>query len=1041
VTTLLPPIERIPIAPSGTNGTAASRELPTTRRATRRRKARAGVGLALALIVFFAWMLSAFWLSVEVRSPRAPFPAPTASQQWIRSPNPGARAFFRLRVPVYGNLPQTATLWVEGFQQVTAYVDNFDVAPPAVAPNKLVDTQPDIPKLVQTVDIRPALSVGSNVVGLEVVSFDGRPPAFRARVQIDDGGVVRTFGVSPSSWQSTTDVGRTNQVLPQSGAFSKPNLDDGSWVPATASGSRPGTATVTVPPDAYTRPAAAPALVGSYNATNLVASTPIELPQASTVGWIRVAATGPYTVSLDGRAVAFGQPGASGSTMNLSVFDLCPVASGGRHLLTVAVTASRQPMVYLDGLVRDGGNVSTFATGPGWTTGSRLSGGKAASVLNSPETSLGVVFQRTMAKVTVPPGPLFAQHLLLAGEILALVVFALLVLCACGVVLAAAVAGVLCGMLPAVGLWLILTETRHIVYVQPPFPSTPFMLSLVLGALVGGIALVAAFMIWWNARGSARPLGRSAERYLRRTQRPPGWLREHWYQLAVWVTGIGWTLVQSYHIMFNPLWQDELSSLAAAQGIRAHLVPEWPSGFLYWKSELYSGLVAIVGGITHDNPSVLREISVLWLGAAVLLFGLALIPLLLPGRRLYQLAATIVFATAPFELGHAQDIRMYQMVQCLVIVVALFLLKAMVEPTTKRIVLLMASVVAMYLTHEESFGVLFVIPLALLCFQGLRWTKNWRWWAFGGGAVALIGVQLGLAVFTHPPIFGEDPSNGPLIGWSPQPFYYITNFFFTNSTYGASITVVSSLAVLAIVVGLIRRDPIRFYLALFWIVPATVVSLILPNVDTRYVFICLPFVFALAAAGGADVVDGLRYVVMRAGVIGTERIRRAFVELFAGGLLIAVMLSLIGGVNDYGTFTMSLDSANVSQRWLDYPTAVSYVQARIEPGDGVISAATPNLVGYRLGRAPNYWIPPHRTETLLYVFEKNGEAVDTQYGSPTILNATDFENALEGHRRVWLIGPDSVFRSLILPMRSIVETQFKLVEEGSYVSVYLATDS
>ena len=312
---------------------------------------------------------------------------------------------------------------------------------------------------------------------------------------------------------------------------------------------------------------------------------------------------------------------------------------------------------------------------------------------------------------------------------------------------------------------------------------------------------------------------------------------------------------------------------------------------------------------------------------------------------------------------------------------------------------------------------------------------------FGGGAIAVICVQLGLAVLTHPPIFGVDPSNGPLISWSPQPFYYIANYFFTNATYGASITVVSSLAVLAIVVGLVRRDPIRFYLALFWVVPAAVVSLILPNLDTRYVFICLPFVFALAAAGAVDLLDGIRYVVTRAAVIGTERVRKVFVGILAGCLTVAVMLSLIGGINDYGTFTMAVDNGNVSQRWLDYPTAVSYVKDRLEPGDAVISAATPNLVGYRLGRPPNYWIPPHRTETLLYVFEKNGEAVDTQYGSPTILNATDLENALESHRRVWLIGPDSVFRSLILPIRSIVETQFKLVEEGSYVSVYLATDS
>ena len=166
----------------------------------------AGVGITLVLILFATWMLSAFFLSVDVRSPRSPYPAPTASQPWVHSPQSGARAFFRLRVPVYGGLPQSATLWVEGSQQVATYVDGFDVAPPAVAPDKLIDTQPDIPKVVQTVDIRPQLSTGLNVVGLEVVSFDGQAPAFRARVQIQNGSLTQSFGVSPSSWQSTTNV-------------------------------------------------------------------------------------------------------------------------------------------------------------------------------------------------------------------------------------------------------------------------------------------------------------------------------------------------------------------------------------------------------------------------------------------------------------------------------------------------------------------------------------------------------------------------------------------------------------------------------------------------------------------------------------------------------------------------------------------------------------------------------------------------------------------------------------------------------------------
>ena len=976
-------------------------------------------------------MLSSFWVAVQVRSPRQPFEAPTAGQTWVRSPESGARAYFRLVFPIPDTEPQSVTLWVEGFQQITAYVNNVKVELPQTVPNNLVDSAPDIPKLVQTIDIRPDVLSGTNAVGLEVASLDGRQPAFRARLEVRTGSEVEVYGVTPASWESTTNAALTNQELPESGSFSKRYFEDGDWVPAVASTSRPGTATVTVPPDAFTRPADAPALTGSFGAQSLVASTYVTFPAGCTEGVLRVAATGSYTVSLDGREIATGGAGTTPGVLPLSLYDLCPVASPGRHLLTVSVGASGRPAAYLDGYIRSGSQVATFATGPGWLSRS----GSAVGTMNSPETELGLTFDKVPAGIMIPSGQLLVDHLTLTMELLLAALVAIVVALLFGVPLAGAVTAVVCGVLPAVGVLLILVETRHIVYVQPPFPQTPAMLTLVLGLAAVGVGVAVAATVWryrW-ARPRPQPQPQRDARHRRR-----GWLVTHWYQVAVTAVATGWALVQSYHIMFNPLWQDELSSLAAAQGIRAHLVPEWPSGFLYWKSELFSGLIAVIGGIAHDNPSMLRDVSVFWFGATILVFGLFLVPLVLKGRRVYQLVATVVFATAPFEMGHAQDIRMYQMLQCVVVVVALLLLRALRKPSTKRVALLMAGVVAMYLTHEESFGVLAIIPLSLVCSSGLRWMRNWRWWVFGGAALVVICTQLALAKFTHPPYFGIDPSGGPLVQWSPQPFYYFENYFFVDPTYGASITVVSSLAAVGTIVGLFRKDAMRLYLAAFWFVPTAVVSLILLTKDTRYVFLCLPFVFALAACGTVDIIDAVRRVVER-GV--TRGLRRFFVEALAALATVAIMLSLIGGLNDYGTWTETVFHANVTHRWLDYPTAMAYVKAHLEPGDIVIAeSSAPNLVGYSLGRAPNYWIPPHRTETLLYVFEKNDQPVDTQYGVPVLMNAHTFLAALDKAHRVWLVGQGNLIRGMLPSMRQIVQKRFTMVEDGESVAVMLATN-
>ena len=408
-------------------------------------------------------------------------------------PQAGPRAFFRLQFPIASTLPQSATLWVEGFQQVTTFVDGTKVALAATVPNVLVDTAPDVPKTVQTIDIRSNLAPGINAVGLEVASLDGQAPAFRARLEVRTGTQVQYFGISPSSWESTTDAGLTGQVLPASGVFSRSRFEDGDWVHGVPSSPRPGTATSVLPPDAFTQPADAPALTGSFGARSLIASTVVNFPAGCSEGWMRVAATGTYTVSLDGRNIASGNAGTSPTSLPLSIFDLCPVASAGRHVLTISVGASQRPVAYVDGYLRSGSHAVWFATGPKWhagTTGARQATATLIGTTNSPESDIGLLFQRVPASITVPSGPLFIDHLLLLCELLLVALIGIMVATAFGVTLTGAVTCVLCGTLPAVGLVLLLTETRHIVFVQPPFPSTPNMLALVLG--VGALGLIVA---------------------------------------------------------------------------------------------------------------------------------------------------------------------------------------------------------------------------------------------------------------------------------------------------------------------------------------------------------------------------------------------------------------------------------------------------------------------------------------------------------------------------------------------------------------------
>jgi hypothetical protein len=519
------------------------------------------------------------------------------------------------------------------------------------------------------------------------------------------------------------------------------------------------------------------------------------------------------------------------------------------------------------------------------------------------------------------------------------------------------------------------------------------------------------------------------------------WIRARPYGAAVTGIALFWVLVLSYRIDYQPLWQDELSSIAAAQGIGAHLVPRWPSGFLYWKSELYSALLAVVGTLSHYRTSYLREMSVLWFGATIILFGTRLIPLVIR-RRSFQLAGTVVFASAALEQSHAQEVRMYQMVQFFVVLLAVALLKAVREPTTRRVAVVMIVVVCMYLSHEESFGVLPLVPLTLFGFLGLSWCKNWRWWVFGGLAAMCIATQLALAEFTHPPSFGVDLSGGPLLQWSPRPFYYIVNVFFTSGGPGAVLTIISLLAVVGVIIGWRQRDHTTIYLAAFWIIPTIIVSLLLPAKNPRYVFITLPFVFLLATHAASDIYQFLRNT-MTTGERGTSRsVRRTLTIILALACGLAALMSTAGSLTDYGPVTGVLFGADVQTDnvSLDFPSAIAYVKAHEDRGDAVIAVGPANLTGGSLGHAPTYWLPANRTHNLLYVFEKDNRAVDTEYGIPVLLNAAEFEAAIDAHRRVWLVSSDENANRFLPAVRAVVISRFKLVYEGESVSVFLCTN-
>jgi hypothetical protein len=547
-----------------------------------------------------------------------------------------------------------------------------------------------------------------------------------------------------------------------------------------------------------------------------------------------------------------------------------------------------------------------------------------------------------------------------------------------------------------------------------------------------------------------------------------------WANVAVTVIALASVGQLAYGLGYEPYSGDETVSLLAAQSIRAHLLPQFPSGLYYFKGELYEYLLALYTCIVGQGPVALRLLTVVTYGATVLAFGLLLLPIVLQWEhRFAQVILTLLFATAPMELQEAQLVRMYQQEQLFAILFVSFFLLALrmsradaglAQPPDMpdgrlwklaarwSIPLSAVTLVAMYLSLEESFILLPAIPVALVGGLGLRWLRHRRWLKWGIPAAAVIGVQYALTIVTKMPALGFDRSNKPYIYYDPSNFYYYLAHYLLAIPGGTggvpagsgsgTLYLLTSLAVVAGAVAVARRDFTRLYLSAFCLVPLLVLGTLFSAYAERYTLILLPMLFALAGLGVLDILRWLRALFSATAEAGDGS--QAGERRLVAGLILAAAVpgfvllaaSFPARLQDYGLTLSRLTGIPYSQQQPDYVTVAAYLRAHEEPGDVFITLASTTATAYYAGRPPDMIIQPHLNK-LLYLTEKNGIVIDVYYGKPVILTAEDLEQVIATHRRIWLMtdqGP--YFDSVQADMTQLIRAQFTEVAGNATTALY-----
>jgi uncharacterized membrane protein len=508
----------------------------------------------------------------------------------------------------------------------------------------------------------------------------------------------------------------------------------------------------------------------------------------------------------------------------------------------------------------------------------------------------------------------------------------------------------------------------------------------------------------------------------------PFWLREALPVIALAVVGL---IMATYQLGYESYWQDELTSLYAAKGVLQDGIPHMLSGFIYPKAELYSYLLALVVALFGTGAEATRLISVVEYATSIVL--VYYIARTLISRRVGLLAmALLVFS--PMELLWARETRMYQQAQLAALVVVFLFLRAIQPEARPRAIYLgMASVVLMYLSHEETFILLPALLIYFFATRKLDWVRNRHWWIAGLGAIGIICVQLLIVKYSHPPLLGTDHTMEPNIALNGANIDYYLRLLFDARALGqgneAVLTVTSLLAVIACIRSVFTPDRVLRYLSLFFAVPLVCLMSLLTLVADRYIYVLLPIMAILAATTVFWLLDHVRSLAR--GVVSPNVARG--IPAVAGALLIAaVLLAQTIGIANFGLATSRLLGLPYQHRYPDYQAAGTYIQAHWQPGDILITIA-PALDGAYYAEQPSYLI---YTDKALYFSDQDGHAGELATGAQALLNDQDVATVLASHHRIWLLAANG-YACCSSPNMSLLQQNFALMFEGQATFVYL----
>lgn len=427
-------------------------------------------------------------------------------------------------------------------------------------------------------------------------------------------------------------------------------------------------------------------------------------------------------------------------------------------------------------------------------------------------------------------------------------------------------------------------------------------------------------------------------------------------------------LIRLYELGELSFWHDEAVTANSVKTLLETGAPGHPSGKPYIRELPNQALLAIFSKIFGHTDWALRLPSAI---LGTLTIGLTY----LTGRDFFDKEVGLISAAfitfSSWHITWSNQVRMYAMLQFLFLSsIFLIYLNFQKGLNTKRIILLLSSLVLAILTHLTGY----ILPFILLGFILLVIKDKENSLKKIAALIIPVGIAFAAINVMYRNMFTL------VFSWME---FTTSNVDLYLEWLVSDLHVMLGLGIAGSLIS-VKENFKASYLAIASSLPIFITYIILwEQPGGRYLFVTLPFLAILSALF-------LSKTSYRISELGFNR---------RSVLTILVFMTIIFGNFASGDYEPGLRAPQT-----DFRSAYNYVEDNMREDDVVISAWTPPTTHYL--RSPDYALMP---KTL--VKDTDDEGVEYYSGSPIIRNSGQLRNIIRESERGWIVLDDRAFES------------------------------